>query len=52
MSTLKEIVQENSYEPPLEMSRGLGMEFKDFEVRLYSLIPIANYFVQIFLLPL
>ncbi|XP_065052441.1 alpha-catulin-like isoform X2 [Rhopilema esculentum] len=32
MSTLKEIVQENSYEPSLEMSRGLGMEFKDFEV--------------------
>ena len=32
MATLKEIVQENSYEPPPESCRGLGMEVKDFEV--------------------
>eukprot|EP00112_Aurelia_sp_Birch-Aquarium-sp1_P021575 Seg585.1 transcript_id=Seg585.1/GoldUCD/mRNA.D3Y31 product=alpha-catulin protein_id=Seg585.1/GoldUCD/D3Y31 len=32
MSTLREIVEENSYEPPTESCRGLGMEFKDFEV--------------------
>eukprot|EP00794_Sanderia_malayensis_P017640 gene17640-19395_t len=31
MSTLKEIVEDNATLPP-ELSRGLGMEFKDFEV--------------------
>ena len=25
-------MEENSYEPPAESCRGLGMEFKDFEV--------------------
>ena len=32
MATLKEIVQEGSYELPPESCRGLGMELKDFEV--------------------
>lgn len=31
MSTLKDIVEDNAY-PDMELSRGLGMEFKDFEV--------------------
>ena len=33
MSTLKDIVEDNAY-PDMELSRGLGMEFKDFEVML------------------
>jgi len=38
MATLKEIVQENSYELPPESCRGLGMEFKDFEVAVEVLL--------------
>ena len=42
MATLKEIVQENSYELPPESCRGLGMEFKDFEVILQIIFTFIN----------